>query len=416
MKRMTALILVLAMALSLAGCAKDEPTGQQTNWMENISARAVNTHSDTAVGAQAVTEFGVRLAKNSFENGENLLLSPLSVLCALAMTANGTKEQTLEQVEEVFGLPIEDLNSYLRWYTSSLPQGENYKLCLANSIWFTEDSRFTPNREFLQINADYYGADIFSAPFDDATLKAINTWIEDKTDGMIKEALDTIPPAAVMYLINALSFDARWSTVYQEHEVREGTFTKEDGTEQSIDLMHSTEYQYLSDDLATGFIKSYEGSSYAFAALLPKEEISIEEYLQSLTGEKLRTLLDNVQSTPVVAAIPKFETEYSVEMSQILSGMGMTDAFDPENADFSALGTSSAGNIFISRVIHKTFISVSEQGTKAGAVTIVEPTDRAAMEPDKRQEVILDRPFVYLLIDCENGVPFFIGVMMDPAQ
>ena len=142
----------------------------------------------------------------------------------------------------------------------------------------------------------------------------------------------------------------------------------------------------------------------------------MEEYLRSLTGEKLRALLDNVQNTPVIAAIPKFETGYSVEMSQILSGMGMTDAFDPENADFSALGTSSAGNIFISRVIHKTFISVSEQGTKAGAVTIVEAADSAAMEPDKRQEVILDRPFVYLLIDCESGVPFFIGVMMDPAQ
>ena len=416
MKRTTALILALAMALSLAGCAKDDPTGQQTDWMENLSARAVDAHPDTAAGAQTMTEFGVRLAKNSFENGENLLLSPLSVLCALAMTANGAKEQTLEQMEEVFGLPIEELNSYLRWYTSSLPQGENYKLCLANSIWFTEDSRFTPNQEFLQINADYYGADIYSAPFDDSTLRAINDWIEEKTDGMIKDALDAIPPAAVMYLINALSFDARWSTVYQEHEVRDGTFTAEDGTEQSVDMMHSTEYQYLSDDFATGFVKPYQGRSYAFAALLPREGVSMEEYLRSLTGEKLRALLDNAQNTPVVAAIPKFETEYSVDMAQILSGMGMTDAFDPENADFSALGTSSAGNIFISRVIHKTFISVSEQGTKAGAVTIVEAADSAAMEPDKRQEVILDRPFVYLLIDCESGVPFFIGVMMDPAQ
>ena len=414
MKRITALLLAFAMSLSLAGCAKNNR--QQTDWMENISARAVDSHPDTAAGAQAMTEFGVRLARNSFENGENLLLSPLSVLCALAMTANGAKEQTLKQMEEIFGLPIEALNSYLHWYTSSLPQGENYQLCLANSIWFTEDSRFTPNQEFLQINADYYDADIFSAPFDDSTLKAINDWIEEKTDGMIKDALDAIPPAAVMYLINALSFDARWSTVYQEHEVREGTFTKEDGAEQSVNMMHSTEYQYLSDDFATGFVKPYQGRSYAFAALLPREGVSMEEYLCSLTGEKLRALLDNVQSTPVVTAIPKFETGYSVEMSQILSGMGMTDAFDPENADFSALGTSSAGNIFISRVIHKTFISVSEQGTKAGAVTIVEPTDSAAMEPDKRQEVILDRPFVYLLIDCASGVPFFIGVMMDPAQ
>ena len=416
MKRMTATILVLAMALSLAGCANSDPTGQKTDFMEDISAHAVNDYSDTTAGAQAMTEFGVRLAKNSFENGENLLLSPLSVLCALAMTANGAKEQTREQMEEVFGLTTEELNSYLHWYISSLPQGENYKLCLANSIWFTEDSRFIPNQDFLQINADYYGADIYSAPFDNSTLKAINTWIEEKTDGMIKEALDAIPPAAVMYLINALSFDARWSTVYQEHDVRNGIFTKEDGSERNVEMMHGIEYQYLSDDNTTGFLKYYEGRAYAFATLLPEEGISMEEYLRSLTGEKLHNLLSSVQSTPVVTAIPKFETGYSVEMSQLLSGMGMTDAFNSERADFSGMGTSGAGNVFINRVIHKTFISVSEQGTKAGAVTIVEPTDGAAMEPDKRQEVILDRPFVYLLIDCESGVPFFIGVMMDPAQ
>lgn len=416
MKRMTAMFLVIAITLSITGCINGAPIGQRTDYMENISARAVDTPSDTVTGALAMTEFGVQLVQNSFEDGKNLLLSPLSVLCALAMTANGAKGQTLEQMEAVLGLPIEELGSYLHWYISSLPQGENYKLRLANSIWFNEDSRFIPDQDFLQINADYYGADIYSAPFDESTRKAINSWIEGKTDGMIKEALDNIPPAAVMYLINALSFDARWSTVYQEHAVRDGIFTKADGSEQSVEMMHGKEYQYLSDDNATGFIKYYEGGTYAFAALLPREGLSIEEYVHSLTVEKLRTLLDSVQNTPVITAIPKFETRYSVEMSQILSGMGMTDAFHLENADFSGMGTSSAGNIFISRVIHKTFISVGEQGTKAGAVTIVEPTDGAAIEPDKQQEVILDHPFIYLLIDCESGVPFFIGVMMDPAQ
>ena len=114
MKRITALLLAFAMALSLAGCAKNDR--QQTDWMENISARAVDSHPDTAAGAQAMTEFGVRLARNSFENGENLLLSPLSVLCALAMTANGAKEQTLKQMEEIFGLPIEALIEYMHLY------------------------------------------------------------------------------------------------------------------------------------------------------------------------------------------------------------------------------------------------------------------------------------------------------------
>lgn len=115
----------------------------------------------------------------------------------------------------------------------------------------------------------------------------------------------------------------------------------------------------------------------------------------------------------VQTSIPKFETGYDVEMSDILKGMGMTDAFDGGRADFEGLGTSEGGNIFINRVIHKTFISVGEQGTKAGAATVVE-TYSNGMEPaEEIKKVYLDRPFVYMLIDCENHIPFFIGTMMD---
>lgn len=416
MKKILALTLVLAMTLSLAGCTKDSTNRRTTDLMENISTHDLDVQPDRVTGAQAVTDFSVHLAQSSFRDGENLLLSPLSVLCALAMTANGAKEQTLEQMEDVLGMPIDEMNKYLFWYLSSLPQGEKYRLYPANSIWFTADSRFTPKQDFLQTTADYYDADIYCAPFDDSTCKDINNWVKKRTDGMIEEILHEMMPDAVMYLINALSFEAQWSSMYEEYAVREGIFTKEDGSEQNAEMMYATEYQYLADDLATGFIKRYEGRSYAFAALLPREGLSIKEYLQSLTGEQLRFLLDNVQSTPVKTAIPKFETQYSAELSDVLSHMGVTDAFRPDRADFSALGTSTAGNIFISQVLHKTFLSVTEQGTRAGAVTVVEPTDGASIEPDKAQEVILDRPFVYLLIDCENGVPFFIGVMMDLEQ
>ena len=413
MKRITALILAFATALSLVGCAKNNVTGQKSDLMAGISAKDVNAPSSTTNGAQAMTEFGVQLVQNSFEDGENLLLSPLSIICALAMTANGAKEQTLDQMEDVFGVSVAELNSYLRHYITTLPQGENYRLSLANSIWLTEDLRFTPNQEFLQLNADCYGADLYSSTCND-----INSWVKEKTNGMIDKILDEINPYAVMYLVNALAFDAQWASVYTEYDVSDGIFTKEDGAECEVEMMHAMEHVFLEDERTTGFIKYYEDRSYAFAALLPEEGISIEEYLSSLTGERLRALLDNAHNTPVITALPKFETEYSTELSQVLTGMGMIDAFDPNHADFTALGTSADGNIFISRILHKTFISVGEQGTKAGAATVVEMADTtgAIMVPDKRQEVILDRPFIYLLIDCESGVPFFLGIMMDPAQ
>lgn len=157
----------------------------------------------------------------------------------------------------------------------------------------------------------------------------------------------------------------------------------------------------------------YDG--YAFVAMLPNEGITVSQYVDSLTGEHLRELLNNPQDLTVFASIPKFETEYDIEMSKVLQEMGMTDAFDWQVADFSRLGTYNVDgmNICINRVLHKTFISVSEQGTRAGAATAVEMVAEGAAEIIEYKEVVLDRPFVYMLIDCETNLPFFIGTMMN---
>ena len=189
----------------------------------------------------------------------------------------------------------------------------------------------------------------------------------------------------------------------------------EDGTRQDVDMMHSEEYTYLEDDLATGFIKYYKDRKYAFVAMLPNEGVSVSQYVDSLTGEHLRELLNNPQDLTVFASIPKFETEYDIEMSEVLQEMGMTDAFDWQIADFSKLGTYNVDgmNICINRVLHKTFISVTEQGTRAGAATAVEMVAEGAAEIIEYKEVVLDRPFVYMLIDCETNLPFFIGTMMN---
>ena len=404
------LLLVCAMAVNLTGCTMKV---QAKDLMEGITPNNVDALDDLSSQNADVTDFAIRLFKASNENGKNTLISPLSVLCALAMTANGAEEETLAQMEEVLGMTTDELNLYLYSYMKNLPQGDKYKLSLANSIWFTEDERFTVNQDFLQTNADYYGADIYKAPFDKQTLKDINNWVKQNTDGMIPEILDQIPPEAIMYLVNALAFEAEWSEIYEKHQVKDGEFTKEDGTKQDVKFMYGSEGTYFEDEKATGFMKRYKGGKYAFVAMLPNEGVSVSEYIASLDGESLNALLENPQYATVRTSIPKFETEYKVEMSEILKSMGMTEAFDMYNADFEGLGTSTDGNIYISRVLHKTFISVGEKGTKAGAATIVENKDGAAAEPTEPKEVYLDRPFVYMLVDCENNIPFFIGTMMD---
>lgn len=404
-KILLSLILVTAM-LILSGC------GGAEDLTKGITPNEVSTSQILDAENAAATDFALRLFRASADESENTLISPLSVLSALAMTANGAEEETLREMEEVLSMTTEELNSYLHAYMNSLSQGEGYKLHLANSVWLTDDESFTVNEDFLQTNVDYYGAEIYRAPFDEKTCEKINVWVKKHTDGMIPEILKQIPPEAVMCLVNALAFEAEWSQPYEEMQVRDGVFTREDGTEQTAEFMYSDEGHYLADDMATGFMKYYKGYKYAFAALLPNEGVSVEEYIASLDGESLHTMLANPQFDTVFAAVPKFEVEYGTELSEVLSGMGMSDAFDPECADFSGIGTSARGNLYISQVIHKTFISVAEKGTKAGAATAVLMDAGDALIEDPK-EVYLDRPFVYMLVDCENGTPFFIGAMMD---
>ncbi len=376
-----------------------------------LGVRPRNTASldDLSSGNAANTDFAIRLFKESYNSDKNTLISPLSVLCALAMTANGAGGETLEQMENVLGVSKDYLNLYLYTYINSLPQGHKYKLNMANSIWFNEDQRFEVNSAFLQTNADYYGADVYKAPFDKQTLKDINNWVKQETDGMIPKILNDIPNEAIMYLVNTLAFEAEWTQFYEKDQVRDGKFTKEDGTEQKVKLMYSTEGRYLENDSSKGFIKYYKGGEYAFVALLPNENISVSDYINTLDGKAVSELLEAAESRPVETAIPKFETEQEVQMAEVLRAMGMTDAFNPDAADFSGLGTSEQGNIFIDRVIHKAFIKVGEKGTKAGAATVIEMLDKSSASPDEMKYVYLDRPFVYMLVDCKNNVPFFIG-------
>ena len=411
MKRLIAILLVFAMALGMTACSRVSAN----DLMKDVPAKAVDVLPDMDAGAAAAADFGVRLFKTSMEEGENTLISPLSVLYALAMTTNGAEGETLSQMEQVLGMDVDNMNSYMLAYLDLLPETKDYKMSLANSIWFKDDPDFIVEQSFLQTNADYYGAGAYKAAFDEGTRNDINNWVKEHTDGMIPEIIDEIPDEAIMYLVNALSFDAKWADEYEEHQIREGRFTMEDGTRQDVDMMHSQEDTYLEDDMATGFIKYYKDRKYAFVAMLPNEGVSVSQYVDSLTGEHLRELLNNPQDVTVFASIPKFETEYDIEMSEVLQEMGMTDAFDWQVADFSRLGTYNVDgmNICINRVLHKTFISVSEQGTRAGAATAVEMVAEGAAEIIEYKEVVLDRPFVYMLIDCETNLPFFIGTMMN---
>ncbi len=408
-RKLISLLLLSSVIFNLSSCFM--PISAE-NLMDGVTPNKVKSLDSLESQNVAVTDFAIRLMTATEESGENTLLSPLSVIAALAMTANGANGATLSEMESVLGISRDELNLYLYTYLNYLPQGDKYKLSVANSIWFTDDDKFTVDNAFLQKNADYYGAEIYKTPFNDQTKRDINNWVKKETDGMIPKILERVPEYAIMYLINALAFEAEWTSIYEHDQVRDGTFTKEDGTEQSAKFMYCDEYGYLGDENAQGFIKYYKGRKYAFAALLPNKDMTVTEYLNTLNGEKLNAMLSKPTGTTVKTAIPKFKTEYSVEMAKILADMGMPTAFNVTFADFSDLGSYEDNNIYIRNVLHKTYIEVAERGTKAGAVTVIEMAKGTAM-PDEPKRIYLDRPFVYMIIDCENNVPIFLGTLMD---
>lgn len=425
--KLLSVVLSLAMLVTIAGCGEqvytkepaqgsdaqkqaEEPDPKNGEPDEGASEKKVPialTEADTL----SMTDFAVRLFQQSLEEEENTMISPLSVISALGMTANGANGDTLAQMEQALGMGLSELNEYLYAYNESLPENtDKAKLNMANAIWLRDAESLTVQDGFLQINEEYYEAEVRKSAFDKSTVDEINGWVSDNTDGMIKNVLNQIPEDVMLYLVNALAFDAEWKDVYSEHQVREAQFTKEDGSKQDIELMYSDENVYLKDDNAVGFMKYYAGEKYAFAALLPDEGVSISDYANSLTGEKLNNILTNASQKSIDVAIPKFSSEYSINMNDALRSMGMKDAFDEDKADFSNMASSQLGNLYINAVLHKTYIEVDAQGTKAAAVTVI-GMDTTSLPTEAPTRIYLDRPFVYMIVDCENNVPVFIGVL-----
>ena len=411
-KQWTAVILCMSVlvtgVMSISGCGTKV---QAANLMEGIAAKPVSGKAADDAFKNSSADFAIKLFQQTRDDNKNSLISPLSVMLALSMTANGARGETLAQMEVLLGgdIPIDTLNEYLHAYVGGLPSVEKAKLTLANSIWF-KDSGFTVEEAFLQRNADYYGAAVYKSAFDKKTLRDINNWVKENTDGVIDKIVDQMDPYAVMYLVNTVLFDAEWQNIYRKHEVRDGTFTAIDGAKRTVSMMCSNESLYLDDGKATGFLKPYK-NGYSFAALLPNEGVALDDYIASLTGEGFLTTVKNAKEGPVEAAMPKFSYDYGIEMSDALKALGMTVPFDAELAVFSGLGHSSDGNIYISCVLHKAYIAVDEKGTKAGAATAIEAPAAGVWED--RRRVILDRPFVYAIIDNAAGLPIFIGAVTD---
>lgn len=363
----------------------------------------MDTQNGSNLFSDAHTKFSLELFQRGLASckNENVLVSPLSAALALALAAGGAKGETLAGMEQALGgLPLRDLQSALSDWKNALPESEECRLKTADSVWIREGLRV--REVFLKQS----GAEIFTAPFDDSTVREINAWCSRNTDGMIPEILRTLSPDLRLCIINAVLFDAKWEVLYKDDDIQTEQFTDFRGRQQETKMMFSHENSYLSDGRAEGFLKHYRGHSYAFAALLPEEGLSAAEYAMSLTPQRLRHILETRRYADVRAGIPVFQTDFSAELKPILAEMGMTQAF-AQNADFSGITEEP---LKIDSILQKTHIEIDPKGTRAAAVTAMLAAAGCAM-PIDRKYVILNRPFVYMILDAERNLPFFIGIL-----
>lgn len=419
-KKMLAVFMsVLSLAaciLPFSGCGKTVgkvhnkgvKSGAVRDLTEGISKNESASKAPDDEFKAAASSFAAELFKDNYSKGKTTLVSPLSVLTALALVQNGAQGNTLAQLERVLGgLDRDALNKYMRAYCDFLSAGDELKI--ANSVW--TDSSVEAKQAFLQKAVDSYSAQIFSALLSSKkTVSSINSWVKKNTDGMIPKIIENADRDAVMMLINAVAFEAKWETPYTNDDIEKLEFNSYSGKSKKTEFMCSTESVYLSDSDAVGFMKPYKNGRFAFAALLPNEDVNIDDYIASLSGEKLMKIFSSAKKNEEVdVKMPKFKAEYSTQLIDTLKKMGIEDAFDRKSADFSSLIDKNDG-AYIGTVMHKTFIEVDQEGTRAAAATLV---GISKMSMPAINPVCLNRPFVYMIVDTETNLPLFIGVQTE---
>lgn len=408
-----AAIMLMGATLPMAGCAITVKAEElSANYTRQTSESGEVTDAFVAAMSDfSMTLFNTTVAMDKEEDKDNHLVSPLSAMICLAMIANGARGETLTQMEAALGMDIQSLNKALYAYTQNLYVGEDCKVSVADSIWYRDSEGLQVKPEFLQTCADWYQAQQYKAPFDEDTRKDINNWVSKYTDGMIDKILDKpIRPEVMMYVINALVFDAKWQVEYEKADIAAREFTNLGGGKVTVEMLHSEENIYLTVEGGAGFAKHYKGGAYSFVGLLPAEGVDVYNFAASLDGAAWQTMWSGKTRDTVYVRIPEFTYDSDMDLTSVLLEMGMVDLFNAERADLTGLGTSADGNLFCSSVRQKTFIEVSRHGTKAAAVTWgdIECGTAAPMEP---KYVYLDRPFVYAIVDNTTGLPLFVGVV-----
>ncbi len=412
MKALKSLICILLCLLCLAlSCCGTENKSLTADYSRSAAVPVYDFYAEEPVTPEnyseftsAYMDFAASLLKNASED-ESVVLSPLSLYTVLSMTANGASGKTLRELEKALGqdLNISEINTFIHYLNQRVQVLNSDKgyVNSANSLWIRDD--FSVKAQFLQTVVNYFDAEVFRTALD---ADEINNWIENKTDGEIKDMLSDLDKDSALVLVNALLFDDEWLTPYEESDIYTDHFKGTKGKE-NVSFMKSNEMLIESKD-AKGIIKSYQNTPCKFVAILPKDGVDIDKYVSSLSGAKLETLLGSASGVNrCTAHLPQFNLRSKLNLNDTAKAMGMELMFTDE-ANFEAL-TMSEG-LKVSDVVQESFIEVNSEGTKAGSSSAVVMEDSMPVSPDV-EELKFERPFVFMIVENESSLPLFIGTV-----
>lgn len=419
--------LIASMLLALIGCSGvTQSSVTNNNQPSNSNATmedANNNPSNDTVDSRLVsanTRFGFKLYSEVLKQsaGKNVFISPASVGLALAMTYNGAvgdTKQAMERALEIQGMNHAELNRAYAELRKSLESPDpKVELNIANSLWARKDVTFNP--DFIQRNKQFYGAEVTTLDFLSASAPAtINSWVSDKTKGKIRNIVDQIDPQSILFLINAIYFKGKWQVEFDKAKTKEDDFTIGAGGQKRLPMMHqSGTYNYYEGAGFQAVSLPYGAGRVSMYILLPAKGTGLDESQKKLTSANWDAWMKEFAETKGEIAVPRFKVEYELLLNDALKALGMGIAFDPVRADLSGIAKTQE-NAYISRVKHKTFAEVNEEGTEAAAATSVEVTLTSAMQPRKTFRMIVDHPFFCAIRDNKTGTLLFMGWISDPS-
>jgi len=413
---------IMAASMLLGGCSVNTKTqlkaDPEVKTEINLS-KVSDTEYDKDLMDELYRDYCFNLFGQTVKNygaDTNVMISPASVMMALDMVAAGSKEESLKQLTDLFAAGQGPLTqqAYAAALMDKINGAKDVDFSCANAVWSNKQLLGDKvNLEYIDYIQKTFSAEYTVANFNDKTVNEINKWVDKHTNHMIDKAIDQLDPATVMVLVNAIAFEGEWETPYEDFQVKDGDFRKAAGGTQNVKFLNGYESNYYETEKASGFMKSYKGGKYAFLTILPKEEnINANEFAKSFTAEDYEKFIKSVSyDYDVTTKIPEFKSDFNTLLNDILEDMGCRNIFHTETSDLSGIA-GNKGDLFVSKVIHKTHIEVDAKGTKASAVTIVAVDGASAMPVEREcREVICDRPFVYAIIDTETMAPVFIGTV-----